>query len=284
MRIIGTSRVDDYKKMYVEDAVLRAIDAKPGDSVMFYRSYNDDSVCVYKAEGAKITTEADAPRRRHMREAFVRARTFLAIAAFFTLAGLIITVFNFSFMGPLRFIETFVLGLATLVFVIATIYLMQVVDKPCDPQALVTVGNVYHKNRLTGIQKLTTDGYEATGNLYINSLFGANPHTVDVEVYPENGEMFNAVVSELRCVPGYCVHRIHLKEQNPSSGKFIVVVKYKYLGKSIIVRSHFDMEYSPEEKDIKVTEGLVEATIEFDQTLNDTAFDENWMNAQNDMY
>ena len=85
MRIIGSSKIDDYKKVAIEDAVLKAIDAKPGDSVLFYRKHNDDAVCIYRAEGAKITTEADAPRRRHMREAFVRIRVMLAIAAAFTL-------------------------------------------------------------------------------------------------------------------------------------------------------------------------------------------------------
>ena len=70
MKIIGSSRIDDYAKVNLEDVVLKAIDAKPGDSVLFYRNYNDDRVCVYRAEGAKITTEADAPRRRHMRAYF----------------------------------------------------------------------------------------------------------------------------------------------------------------------------------------------------------------------
>lgn len=284
MRIIGTSRIDDYKKLSVEDNVLRAIDAKPGDSVLFYRTYNDDNVCIYKAEGAKITTEADAPRRRHMREAFVRVRIFLALAAFFTTVRLIMTAFNYTYLGPWRFAETFVLGLLTLTFVVASIFVSQIVDKPYDSQALVTIGNVYQKNRLTGISKLSTDGFVATGNLYINSLFGANPQSVEVEVFPDNGGHFLAVVNEVKSVPGYSVHKMHLKEESPSSGSFIVTAVYNYLGKRITVKSNYEMIYEQDAKDIKVVEGTVNATIEFDSTLNDTEFDESWIKGNSDMY
>lgn len=284
MRIIGSSRIDDYKKLSMEDNVLKSIDAKPGDSVLFYRKENDDSVCIYRAEGATITTEADAPRRRHMREAYERVRLFLLIAAVASLIRLIITVFNYNLLGPLRFVETFGLGLLTLSLVIASIFITQIVDKPYDAQALVTVGNTYSKNRLTGISKLTTDGYVATGNLYINSLFGANPVSVEVNVMLETGVKFDAVVNEVKSVPGYCVHRIHMKEEVPSSGTFVVTAKYRYLGKIITVHSNFDMIYVEGEKDIILKEGPVEATIEFDQTLNDTEFDESWMSSENDMY
>ena len=284
MKIIGSSRIDDYAKVNLEDVVLKAIDAKPGDSVLFYRNYNDDRVCIYRAEGAKITTEADAPRRRHMREAFVRVRMFLAIASVLCLIRLIVTVFNYELLGTLRFAETFGIGLLTLTLCLACIFITQKVDKPYDPQALVTIGNVYSKNRLSGISKLTTDGYVATGNVFINSLFGANPQSVDVEVIPENGEKFNAVVNEVKSIPGYSVHKIHMKESSPSSGEFIVKATYRYLAKTIVVSSHFTMIYSEDEKDIKVVEGPVDATIEFDRTLNSTEFDETWMQNEIDMY
>ena len=39
MRIIGSGKIDDYKKVAIEDSVLKAIDAKPGDSVLFYRKH-----------------------------------------------------------------------------------------------------------------------------------------------------------------------------------------------------------------------------------------------------
>lgn len=277
MRIIGSGKIDDYKKVAIEDSVLRAIDAKPGDSVLFYRKQNEDSVCIYRAEGAKITTEADAPRRRHMREAFVRLRAMLLIAMVFTVLRLSITVFNYSYLGPWRFIITFGMGVVTLVCVVLSIYVSEAVDKPYDPQALVTVGSIYSKNRLTGISRLTTDGYIATGNLYINSLFGANPSSVEVLVVLDNGEEFKGIATEQKVVPGYSVYKVHLHEQAASSGRFTVASTYRYLGKTITVHSHFDMIYEEGEQDISIKEGPVDAEIHFDNHLNDVEFDESWM-------
>ena len=283
MRIIGSGKIDDYKKVTIEDSVLKAIDAKPGDSVLFYRKHNEDAVCIFKTEGAKITTEADAPRRRHMRDAFIRLRTMLIIAMIFTVLRLMMTVFNYDHLGAWRFIITFAMGIVTLVCVVLSIYVSEAVDKPYDPQALVTVGSIYSKNRLTGISRLTTDGYIATGNLYINSLFGANPTSVEVFVVLDNGEEFKGVVTELKAVPGYSVYKVHLHEQAASSGRFTVAATYRYLGKTIVVHSHFDMVYQEGEQDISIKEGPVDAEIAFDNHLNDVEFDESWM-LENDMY
>ena len=284
MRIIGSGKIDDYKKVAMEDSVLRAIDAKPGDSVLFYRRHNEDNVCIYRAEGAKITTEADAPRRRHMMEAYVRMRSILIIALVAVVIRLLITVFNFSLLGPWRFALTFAIGIVTLVCVVLAIYMSEVVDKPYDPQSLVTVGSTYSKNRLTGISRLTTDGFVATGNLYVNSLFGANPSSVDVEVVLDDGEEFKGVVTELKVVPGYSVYKVHIHEQAASSGRFTVKSTYKYLGKVIVVSSHFDMVYEEGKQDLKIKEGPVDAEMAFDQHMNDIEFDESWINPNNDMY
>ena len=283
MRIIGSGKIDDYKKVAIEDSVLKAIDAKPGDSVLFYRRQNEDSVCIYRAEGAKITTEADAPRRRHMREAFVRMRTMLIIALIAVLVRISVTILNFELLGPWRFALTFAIGIVTLVCVVMSIFLSEAVDKPYDAQSLVTVGSTYSKNRLTGISRLTTDGYIATGNLYINSLFGANPSNVEVEVVLDNGEQFKGVVTEQKVVPGYSVYRVHLHEQAASSGRFTVITQYRYLGKTIIVHSHFDMIYEEGKQDISIKEGPVDADMMFDSHLNDVEFDESWM-MEKDMY
>ena len=281
MRILGSSKIDDYSKVSLEDNILKAIDAKPGDSVLFYRNYNDDRVCVYRAEGAKISTEADEPRRRHMRDAYVKVRMMLAAAAVFCLVRLIITVFNYSLLGTIRFAETFILGTITLVLVMAAMFITEMVDKPYDDQTLVTVGNTFTKNRLTGISKLSTDGLVVGGNIYINALFGANAQNVEVVVTPEGGQPFNAVVTEVKMVPGYSVHKLHFREGEPKAGEFVVRATYKYLNKHIIVDSHYGMQFDEKKKEIRLHEGLVDAVIEFDQ-INDKEFDEEWLNAQVD--
>lgn len=283
MRIIGSGRIDDYKKVSLEDTVLKAIDAKPGDSILFYERHNDDSVCIYKAEGARITNEADAPRRRHMREAFVRMRLFLMITVVVVIARIVMTVFNYELLGTWRFAITIALGFLTLLFVLACINLSRVVDNPFDHQALVTIGNVYAKNRLTGVSKISTDGYIATGNMYINSLFGAKVDDVEVIVHPDGQDAFAAVTTLIKSVPGYCVYKLHIKDELPASGYMEVKTIYKYLGKRITVNSLFQITYDQESKDVVTSEGEIKASIEFDQ-LNTTVFDEGWMKESDDMY
>ena len=281
MKILGSSKIDDYSKLTLEGPVLKAIDAKPGDSVLFYRDYNDDRVGLYRTEGARITTEADAPRRRHMREAYVKVRIMLMIAATLTLIRLIVTVFNYDLLGTVRFAETFILGILTFTFVLASVFVTEIIDKPYDAQSLVTVGNTFTKNRLTGMSKISSDGFVATGNLYTNALFGANPQTVEVLVTPDGGEQFKAVVTEVKSVPGYSVHKVHIKEGVTAAGEFVVVATYKYINKHIVVNSHYRIETVEKGKDLKLTEGPVDASIVFDQ-LNDKEFDEEWLNAQMD--
>ena len=84
MKIIGSSKIDDYRKAVLEDSVLRAINAKPGDSVLFYKKQNDSNVCIYKAEGAQITSETDTPQRNHLRGALDKLRMILIASAVFS--------------------------------------------------------------------------------------------------------------------------------------------------------------------------------------------------------
>ena len=277
MKIIGSSKIDDYKKLSIEDAVLRAIDAKPGDSVLFYRKENEDGVCIYRAEGAKITFEADAPSRRHMREAFVRMRTMLFVSTALVAIAMLMTILNFGALGAWKFIMLLIVEILALGGLGAAIFTSEKVDKPYDPQALVTVGGAYTKNRLTGISRVTTDGFVASGNLYVNSLFGANPASVDVMVTLDSGESFKGIVTELRSVPGYSVYRIHIKDDTMSSGKFVVTSTYKYLGKTIVVSSNFEMTATEGKQEFGIKEGAVDAKIEFDGSINDTEFDEAWV-------
>ncbi|AMH94382.1 transmembrane protein [methanogenic archaeon ISO4-H5] len=283
MRIIGSGRIDDYKKVALEDTVLKAIDAKPGDSVLFYERHNDDAVCIYKAEGARLTNEADAPRRRHMREAFVRMRYILVLTVVVIVLRLAMTVLNYDALGAGRFAITFALGILTLIFVLACINFSRIVDNPYDSQSLVTVGNTYAKDRITGITKVNSDGFVATTNLYINSLFGARVDNVEVLIHPEGGEDFDAVVNLVKSVPGYSVYRVHMKDNIPQAGTMEVIGKYRYLGKFIEVHCQYYIEYDPESKDTKVREGDTTATIEFDN-LNKTKFDETWLKESEDMY
>ena len=274
MKIIGSSKIDDYKKTVLEDSVLRAINAKPGDSVLFYRRQNDSSVCIYRAEGAQMSSEADTPTRNHLKGAFDKLRMILIISAVMAALTLAMIAISFSSLSMGFFIIMFITGLVALAGIAASIFISQKIDAPFDSQSLVTIGGPYSKDRLTGLSKMTSDGYIISGDLYINSLFGANPSSVDVEVSLDNSESFKALVKCTKAVPGYSVYKIRFKETEATPGSFVVKTTYAYSGKSIVVTSSFLMEIPEGSQEIKVKEGSVDAKLEFDEVFNSTEFDD----------
>ncbi len=274
MKIIGSSKIDDYKKTVLEDSVLRAINAKPGDSVLFYRRQNDSSVCIYRAEGAQMSSETDTPTRNHLKGAFDKLRIILIVSAVMAALTLAMIAINFSSLSMGFFIIMFVTGLVALAGIAASIFISQKIDAPFDSQSLVTIGGPYSKDRLTGLSKMTSDGYIISGDLYINSLFGANPSSVDVEVRLDGNESFKALVKCTKAVPGYSVYKIRFKETVATPGSFVVKTTYAYSGKSIVVLSSFLMDIPEGGQEIKVKEGNVEAKLEFDEVFNSTEFDD----------
>ena len=274
MKIIGSSKIDDYKKVTLGDRVLRDIDARPGDSVLFFTKHNDGSVCLYRADGAQVTSDVDTPRRNHLRGAFVQLRLILVIT--FVLMALTSTliVMNLGAFTIRAAILVCISGVLTLAGIAGAIFISQAADAPYDPHSLVTVGGPYTKNRLTGLSKLTSDGYVITGELYVNTLFGANPQSVDVDINLEDSTDIKAVVITESILPGYSVYKFHFKENTPKSGDFVVNLTYRYIGKTIIVHSAFAMKAVEGGKTIPVQETGVTAELLFDETFNSTEFDE----------
>ena len=282
MKIIGSSKIDDYRKAVLEDSVLRAINAKPGDSVLFYRKQNDNNVCIYKAEGAQITSETDAPQRNHLRGALDKLRMILIATAVFSVIALFAVAINFSSMGAGWFAIALIACILSIAGAAASIFISQTVDMPYDSQALVTVGGPYSKDRLTGISRMTSDGYVISGDLYINSLFGANPAYVEVEVKLDGYKPFKALVNNTKSVPGYGVYKIRFKEDEPTEGSFVVKLTYAYEGKAIVVTSDFVMDITEGNNEIKVIEKDVKAEIKFDASFNSTEFDDVLFNPSDD--
>ena len=273
MKIIGSSKIDDYKKTVLEDSVLRAINAKPGDSVLFYKRQNDSSVCIYRAEGAQMSSENDVPIRNHLKGAFDKLRLVLIVGAVLAAVGLAIIALNFSSIDMMWFIAMMLPVVLALLCMVAAILISQKVDAPFDSQSLVTVGGPYSQNRLTGLSRMTSDGYVISGDLYINSLFGANPSSVEAYVNVQgSSDSVKAVVETVKVVPGYSVYKVRFKEEAGTPESFVVRTIYSYTGKCAVVLSSFQVEASGHE--IKVRETGVEAKIEFDETFNSTEYDD----------
>ncbi len=274
MKIIGSSRIDDYKKAILEDGVLRALNAKPGDSVLFYKKQNDSNVCIYKAEGAHVSDESDTPRRNHAREAVGKLRTMLLTSVALMFIALGILAFRSAEIGLVYFLIAVAVWAVAAGALVGAIMYSRTIDRPYESQSLVTVGGPFSKNRLTGLSRLTSDGYIITGNLFINSLFGANPKTVEVVIQFEDGRSVNAVTNCQKAVPGYSVYKLRFKENDVVDGKVFITTTYAYAGKSIVIGSEFELGIGPKGKDIILTEGAVTASMEFDESLNSVTFDD----------
>ena len=179
---------------------------------------------------------------------------------------------NYDSLDLLWVIAILLAGVLALCGIAASIFISQKVDAPFDSQSLVTVGGPYSKNRLTGLSRMTSDGYVISGDLYINSLFGANPSSVEVEINLEGAAPFKAIIESTKAVPGYSMYKIRFKESEAKPGNFVVKTTYSYMGKSIVAESTFLMNIAGSE--IKVIEQGVEAKLEFDETFNSTEFDD----------
>ena len=276
VRIIGSAKIDDYRKVVLEAGVMKSLDVKPGDSLLFFKKEHDSTLSVYKAEGATVTNECDSAPVRHMKEEPKRLRTYIVgiigtmILMMFAVA---MNLDSIDMMTFIIFIVFWVLG-----FCIASLTFLRLtrIDAPNEAQTLVTVGGPYTKNRLLGLSKLNDDGYAVSGELYINSLFGANPQSVEVEMQYENGGSETILTKCTKVVPGYTVYKMRFKDEGLEAGKLTVCTTFGYIGKSIKVVSEFDVGVTQgkNSKSISITEGPVNAYMEFDEKLNNTGFDE----------
>lgn len=276
VKIIGSSKIDDYRKVVLEEGVMKSLNVKTGDSVLFYRKEHDSSLCVFKAEGAHVTDECDTPARNHMKEIPRKTRIF----AFGVVGMLVLMLFavamNLSHLDTVALVVFVVFWVLAFFGMIVLIKYLDAIDAPYETQSLIAVGGPYTKNRITGISKLNDDGYAVSGELYVNSLFGANPKTVDVSMEYFNGNRDVILTKCTKAVPGYSVHRMRFRDEGLSAGKLTVVCTFAYIGKEIVVKSEFDVSIveGKNSDQVKITEKDVTAEISFDQSLNNTEFDE----------
>ena len=48
VRIIGSAKIDDYRKIVLEGGVMKSLNVKPGDSLLFFKKEHDSTLSVYK--------------------------------------------------------------------------------------------------------------------------------------------------------------------------------------------------------------------------------------------
>ena len=276
VRIIGSAKIDDYRKVVLEEGVMKSLNVKPGDSLLFFKKEHDSTLSVYKAEGATVSNECDSKPVQHMKEEPKRLRMFIVGVMGALLLMLFAVALNIKDLSMVTFIIFVVLWVLGFFAAILIFLRLGKIDAPVESQTLVTVGGPYTKNRLLGLSKLNDDGYAVSGELYINSLFGANPQNVEVNMQYASGSGETILTKCTKIVPGYSVYRMRFRDEGLEAGRLVVTTTFGYIGKSIRVVSEFDVTVTEgkNSKSIAITEGPVSASMEFDEKLNSTGFDD----------
>ncbi len=276
VRIIGSAKIDDYRKVVLEEGVMKSLNVKPGDSLLFFKKEHDSTLSVYKAEGATVSSECDSTPVRHMREEPKKLRMYIVGVMGALLLMLFAVAMNLKTLDTVAFIIFVVLWVLGFFAAILIFLRLGRIDAPNETQTLVTVGGPYTKNRLMGISKLNDDGYAVSGDLYINSLFGANPQTVEVDMQYASGGKEVILTKCTKIVPGYSVYKMRFRDEGLEAGRLTVATTFGYIGKSIRVVSEFDVAVAEgkNSKSVSITEGAVNASMEFDEKLNSTGFDD----------
>lgn len=279
MKLLGSGKLDDFSKIVLSDKVVKALNVKPGDSVLFYRAGGgDDRVEMFKAEGAQITEEFDSNPQMHLRG----LRSYLYLFLFFALVFMLAAAFAYTDGDDTAGAVTVVCAIVFLFGGLLTVSLMNVRD---NHEKLITVGGPYTKDRLLGLSKLVSDGRVITGSLYINSFFGSNPCEVRATIRFDGHDEIVGLTKCVKEVSGYSIHRLRLPspEDGVSDGTMDLRLIFPYSGKRIIVDARYRLSVtSSESMVIKVEEDGLKADIEFDDRFQRQAFDESLFDPADD--
>jgi hypothetical protein len=268
VRVLGTSKVDDFNRVVLEDSVMNALNIAPGDSVLLYKRLNERGLGLYKSEGAVATSECDSPKRDHLVEFPVEFRVFQSICAIFLSVALVLCAVGVDDLADPVFICAFIVWIIGVALIGASVALSSQIDKKYENQRFETVGNPYGKDRIAGISSLSGDGYVHTGQVYINSLFGSNPASVDITLELQDGRSLPILSVCTKDVPGYSVYTFRFKEENLCDGTFMVKIVFHYHSKSITLDAAFRMSIDAYGK-ATITEGPVTAVMTFDKQLDE---------------
>lgn len=279
MKLLGSGKLDDFSKIVLSDKVVKALNVKSGDSVLFYKAGGgDDRVEMFKAEGAVVTEEFDSNPQLHLRG----LRSYLYLFLLFSFIFILACAFAYSDGHDTAGAVCVVCALVFLFGGLLTVSMMNVRD---NHEKLITVGGPYTKDRLLGLSKLVSDGKIITGSLYINSFFGSNPSEVRVIIRFDGHEPIVGLTKCVKEVSGYSIHRIRLPfpEDGIGNGTMELHLVFPYSGKRINVDARYRLEVtSPESMVIKVEEDGLRAEIEFDDRFQRQAFDESLFDPADD--
>lgn len=272
MKLLGSGKLDDFQKVVLSDKVMKALNVRSGDSVVFYKAGGGDRrVEMFKAEGAEVTEEFDSLPQLHLRGLRSNFYIWLILA----LASLIGGAFIVADRGATA--SAYALMAVSVVFIIGAILTASQMNVHENHEMLITVGGPYTKDRLLGLSKLVSDGRIITGSLYVNSFFGSNPSEIRVIVRFDGHDEIVGLTKCVKEVSGYSIHRIRIPfpDNGINNGTMEMHLVFPYSGKRILVDARYRLTVmSPESMVIKVEEDGLEADLEFDSMFQKKAFDE----------
>ncbi|MDO5862370.1 MAG: hypothetical protein Q4Q58_06235 [Thermoplasmata archaeon] len=283
MKILGSSKVDDYRKVVLGEKVVKTLNLKQGDSVLFYKKDGGSDVRMFRAEGTNLTEEFDSRPHIHLRG--LRSYLFMLSGITLILAIIATVLFHAEDSGSSIGVPSaavYVLLALIAVLAIGSIFTARSMDTREDDTMIVSIGGPYTKDRLLGLSRLMSDGKIVTGNLYINSLFGANPVTVEVSLDFDDGFKAFALTKCTKNVPGYSVHKIRVPSEGIGNGSMTLDLTYVYNDKAIHVLAKYRIFAEADSMIIRVEEDGVTATVEFDESFQRSVFDESLFDPSDD--
>lgn len=276
MKILGSGKIDDFQKIVLGDKVVKALNVKPGDSILFYRG-NGRQIQMQKAEGAQLTNEVEGDDFRPDRNLRI-ARLLLTIGIVVTVFILLISSSIFRIGESMEFDQDLVkLLVPSVVLIILMIFSNMLIGRIANVgrphEGIITVGGPFSRNRVIGVSKVSSDGHIVTTNAYCYPMFGVLPTSVQAEVEYRDGSTCVAPTMCTRDNPSLVVYRIRVPDGDLDTGSLKVTMKYTYSDKAIIAEAVYHLSVVGR-GNIKIESEEVTAHVDFGKDFQKETFDE----------
>ena len=276
MKILGSGKIDDFQKIVLGDKVVKALNVKPGDSILFYRG-SGRQIQMQKAEGALLTTEVDKDDFRPDRN-LRNARLLMIMGIVASMFILMMSTYSFRIGDSFEFDKDLIIYLVPSVFMIVVLgisYILigRMANESLTGEGIISVGGPFSKNRVIGVSKVSSDGHIVTTNAYCYPIFGILPSSVTAEVTYRDGSRCMAPTLCTRDNPQLVVYKIRVPDGDLDTGTLKVTMRYVYSDKSIVADAVYHLSVAGR-GNIRIESEEVTARLEFGKDFQKETFDE----------
>ncbi|MFA6710315.1 MAG: hypothetical protein WC067_03140 [Candidatus Methanomethylophilaceae archaeon] len=282
MKLLGSSRVDDFYKVVLGKDVAKSLNVKPEDSVLFY--YSDGEVMLCKTEGAQLneysnTIHSFNKTERSRNTILVLGTLLIVFLALIISMIVLVELFDYKLQKTSLEIILYV-GFGS-IFVV-TVLLLQAcltglsVTNESSGRLKLWKRGPYDNNRVFGLSKLTTNGEIISGTLYVNSLFGRVPETITAKIISVDDTDIEVLNKRIKTNGNRSSYKLRAPVSDEiASGKLSITATYEYGDKSIEARiTYVISDDTSKGSVIKVKESDLETKLSFGDDFQKTVFDE----------